>query len=81
MPLSTNKPNEMIRVAKLIRSSFMSLNCIMLRVASITKGTIAPTIRPVRSPKNKMTTTSTMAKVCRTLTETPLMVLATWSAW
>ncbi len=43
----------------------------MASVTSMAAGTMDPTISPVRSPRKKMTTSSTITSVCSTLAVTP----------
>ena len=81
IPLSTSKPREMMREARLILSNLISKIFIRARDTIITMGTNAPTIEPVLKPRNIITVARTMIRVCATLRETPSIVLLTTSAW
>ena len=71
IPLSTNRPRAIIRVAKDIRSKGILKKFMIDSVMRMTPGTIDPTISPVRSPKNIITTIKTMVRVWITFKLTP----------
>ncbi|EKU24647.1 hypothetical protein XTGART2_1856 [Xanthomonas translucens pv. graminis] len=63
MPLSTSSPSaRMIAAIDTVCSSTLSAR-IAISVPRMVSGTIAPTIRPVRQPRNSITTAITMSTV------------------
>ncbi len=63
MPLSTNKPSARIMAAiETVCSSTFSTR-MTINEAKMVNGTIAPTINPVRQPRNSITTAMTMTMV------------------
>ncbi len=63
MPLSTSIPRAMIDDAIETRSSSIAKKRMLISPSSMVMGTKEPTINPVRTPKNSMTTTRTMTRV------------------
>ncbi len=80
MPLSTKSPRDMIRVAKVIRWSSRPKTRIQTRVTIMVRGTMVPTMSPVRNPRKSITTASTVTKVCTRFMATPLIDSATYFA-
>ncbi len=62
MPLSTNMPRAMIIDAMDMRCNSTSMVHMMTRPISMAKGTKEPTISPVRKPRKRITTNSTMTR-------------------
>ena len=81
MPLSTSMPSAMISAAIDTRCSSTSNARMTMIASSIVTGTKAPTISPVRTPRNNMTTASTMPSVCSRLLVAPAIVDAINSGW
>ncbi len=54
------------------RCSSISIKRMKIRAISIVSGTIAPTMRPVRSPRKTITTNSTIASVSNRVRSTSL---------
>ena len=63
IPLSTSMPRAMIEEAIETRSSSIPTRRITIKPVSMVRGTNEPTIRPVRTPRKTITTTSTMTMV------------------
>ena len=81
MPLSTSMPSAMIMEAIDMRCSSIPMNPMTTRPMSMTSGTKEPTIRPTRTPRKIITTTSTMTRVWMTLTTAPLTAFWISSGW
>ena len=81
MALSTNRPSAMMMAPTEMMCRSMFSSFMMARVPSTVVGTMAPTISPVRRPRNSTTTAITMRVVSKNTWPTCVSCLVTIWAW